>query len=112
MLAAGTAPASSSRTPTRAARSQRLTDFCEVAVATEAALETGRSGDAVLDQRLAAVVPFLDQRLAHAESMASDRRASVGTHADLRKARDLLRQFLRLRAGPALRGDIFAQADA
>ena len=40
-------------------------DFGKIAVAAKTVLKAGRAGDAVLDQRLTAVVPFLDQRIPH-----------------------------------------------
>ena len=63
---------------------RRSTDLFEVAVAAEAVLEAGRAGDAVLDQRAAAVVPFLNQRLAHGQAVAPDRRAPIRAHATTR----------------------------
>src|SRR5262245_30108377 len=89
----------------------RSPDFVEVAVATEAVLEAARARHTVRDQRFAPVVPFLNQRLAHAEPMALDRGASIGAHANLWEACDLPRQLLRLRAGASLGSDVFAQAD-
>src|ERR1700691_3547591 len=73
----------------------------------ETVLEAGRSGDAIFDQRLAPIVPFLDQRLAHAEAVTLDGGAAVGTSADLRKARDLLSNLLGFLSGAAFRRDIF-----
>src|SRR3982751_1079979 len=77
----------------------------------EPAAETAGPRHAVRDQRFAAVIPFLNQRLADAEAMALDGGAPVGADADLRKPRDLLGERLRLGAGSALGGQIFAQAD-
>src|SRR5215470_14951416 len=74
-----------------------LADLREVALSAQAILEAGRALDTILDQRFASIVPFLDQSLAHAEAMALERGASIGTDADLRKARDLLRHLFRLR---------------
>src|SRR5580658_9481498 len=71
-----------------------LANFLEIAVASQTVLEVGRSGDAIFDQRLAPIVPFLDQRLAHAKAVTPDGRAAVGASADLWKARDLLSKFL------------------
>src|SRR5262245_37947387 len=78
---------------------------------TEAVLEPARARYAVLDQRLAPVVPLLDQRFAHAEPVTLDRGASIRAHAHLREAGDLSCQFICLLAGAALRGEVFAQAD-
>src|SRR5262249_48903576 len=92
-------------------QSPRSPNFVEVAVTTEAVLEAARTCDAVRDERFAPVVPFLNQRLAHAEPVALDGGASIGTHANLREACDLPCELLRLRPGASLRADIFAQAD-
>src|SRR5262249_2786641 len=89
----------------------RSPNFVEVAVATEAVLEAARARPTAPGQRFAPVVPFLDQHLAPAEPMALDRGASIGAHANLREARDLPRQLLRLCPGAALGSDVFAQAD-
>src|SRR5262249_59818813 len=80
----------------------RLANPIEVSMPSKAAGKASRSLDPIDFQRLAAVVPFLDQGLAHAEAMAFDRRPPIGPHADLGKAGDLLGKFLRLGAGPAL----------
>src|SRR6476661_3965718 len=87
-------------------------DFSEVAVAAETVLEPGGAVDTVDDQRLAAVVPFLNERIAHREAVALDRRPAIGAHASLREAGDLLCQLLRLLPSASDRRDIFAQADA
>src|SRR3989454_8889155 len=86
-------------------------NFAEVAVPTKPGFEAARTGHAVRDQRFAPVVPFLNQRLAHAKPVTPDGGAPIGAHADLREAGDLARELLRLRTGAALGGDIFAQAD-
>ena len=83
-------------------------NFREVAVATEAVLETGRAADAVDDQRFAPVVPFLNQRIAHGEAVTLDGGAAIGAHAHLREPRNLLRQLFGFAAGAAFWGDIFA----
>src|SRR5262249_41820532 len=51
----------------------RLADLREVAVSAQAILEAGRALHAILDQRFASIVPFLDQSIAHAEAMALER---------------------------------------
>src|SRR5262245_49773382 len=89
----------------------RSADLGEIAVAAEPVLEARRAGDAVFDQRFAAVVPLVDQRLAHREPVAPDGRATVGAHADLREACNLARELLGLGARPALRRDVLAQTD-
>src|SRR5260370_22102609 len=86
-------------------------NFVEVAVPTQPGFEGARSGNAVRDQRFAPVIPFLNQRLAHAKPMAPDGGAPIGAHANLREAGDFARELLRLRTGAALGGDVFAQAD-
>src|SRR5215468_8172886 len=83
-------------------QSTRSPNFVEVAVTTEAVLEAARTCDAVRDERFAPVVPFLNQRLAHAEPVALDGGASIGAHANLREACDLPCQLLRLRPGAPL----------
>src|SRR6266436_1541902 len=88
-----------------------LSYLCKIAVPAEATAEAGRACNAVFDQGLAAVVPFLNQSLAYAKPMALDGRPAVGANANLRKARDLLCHCLRLRACSSLRGEVFAQAD-
>src|ERR1700756_3052525 len=87
-------------------------DFSEVAVAAETVLEPGGAVDTVDDQRLAAVVPFLNERIAHRKAVALDRRAAIGAHASLREAGDLLRQLLRLLPSASFGRNIFAKADA
>src|SRR5262245_6191220 len=89
----------------------RSSNLGEVAVAAEAGLEAARTGDTVLHERFAPVVPFLNQALAHAEPVTADGGASIGTHADLREARDVMRQLLCFGTRAALRREIFAQAD-
>src|SRR5215204_276853 len=84
---------------------------CEIAVPSEPAAEAGCPGHAVFDQRLASVVPLLDQGLAHRQTMTLDRRSSISAHTDLWKPCNLLRQLLRLRPCSPFLGDIFAQAD-
>ncbi len=66
-----------------------LIDFLEIAVAAEAVLEAGGAGDAIFRQCFTPVVPFLNQRIANGEAMAADGGTTIGTDADLRKARDL-----------------------
>ena len=77
-------------------------DPFEVAVAPEAVLEAGRAVDAIEDQRLASVVPFLDQRLAYGQAVALDGGATIGAYANLREPRDVLRQLFGFAAGAAL----------
>src|ERR1700755_3048363 len=89
-----------------------LADFSYVAVAAETVLEPGGAVYTVDDQLLAAVVPFLNERIAHRKAVALDRRAAIGAHASLREAGDLLRQLLGLLPSASVRRDIFAQADA
>src|SRR6266536_5138696 len=89
----------------------RSPNFREVAVAAEAGLEAARARDAVLNQRFAPVVPFLNQGFAHAEPVAADGGAAIGTHADLGEACDLMSQLLRFLARAALGREIFTQAD-
>src|SRR5258708_40286550 len=96
------------RTTTASSSSANLP---EVPMPTQPILESHRSRHPILHQRLAAVVPLLHQCIAHAEPVALDRRAPVRTHARLRKARDLLRNLLRLRARAALRREVLAQPD-
>src|SRR5262245_48071453 len=78
----------------------------------EAVPKTARARHAVVNQRLAPVVPFLNECIAHAKPMTSDGGAPVGPHTDLRKACDFARQFLGFGARAALGRDILAQADA
>ena len=82
----------------------------KIAVASKAALEAARTCHPVRLQGFTPIVPLLDQRFAHTEPMAFNRRAPIGAHADLREAGDLVRQLLRLGARSALGGEIFAQA--
>ena len=63
-------------------------------MAAKAVLETGRSIDAVFDQRLTPVVPLMNERIAHGKSVALDGGAPVCAHADLWKACDFLCEFL------------------
>src|SRR5262249_28182576 len=81
----------------------RSPNFVEVAVTTEAVLEAARARHTVRDERFAPVVPFLDQRLAHAEPVTLDGGASIGAPANLPEARDLPRPLLPLRPGSARR---------
>jgi hypothetical protein len=76
-------------------------NFREVAVATEAVLEAGRAVDAIKDQRLASIVPFLDQCIAHGQAVALDGGAAIGAHAHLREPRDVLRELIGFAAGAA-----------
>src|SRR5262249_30080346 len=92
-------------------RPRRSRDLREIAVPAESVLEPSRARDAIFDERLAAVVPFLNQRLAHRQAVALDRRAAIGAHAHLREAGDLMRQLLGLLPRAALRREVFAQAD-
>src|SRR5205823_12575687 len=92
-------------------RLKPLPDLREIAVPAEPAAEAGRPRHAVFDQRLAPVVPLLNQPLADGQAMALDGGAPVGANADLRKARDLLRECLRFRASAPLWSDVFAQAN-
>src|SRR5258706_16358278 len=78
----------------------------KIAMPPEPILETAGACHAVGDQGLAAVVPFLNQTLAHAKPMALDGRTTVSTNANLRKARDLLCHCLCLRACAPLRGEV------
>src|SRR5580658_2151706 len=100
------------RRDTCALNGARSTDLVEIAVTAEAIFEAARPGDAVLHERFAAVVPFLNQRIAGGEAVAADGGAAVGAGADLREARDLARQRLGLRARAAFGRHIFAEADA
>src|SRR5262249_16075570 len=89
----------------------RLPDLREVAVAAKTTGEAARARDAVFNQRLTPVVPLLDQPFAYGKTVALDGGAPVGTDADLRKARDLLGDFFRLRPSATLGGEVFAQAN-
>src|SRR5262249_47771679 len=82
--------------PRKDVRIANLSDLREVAVATKAVLETGRSIDAIFDQSFTSVVPLLNEPIAHGKPVALDSRPPVRPHADLREARDILRQFLGL----------------
>ena len=90
----------------------RLIDFPEIAVPAEAVLEAGGAGDAIFRQGFAPIVPFLNQRIANGEPMAADGGTTIGTDADLRKARDLAGEPLGFFADGAVRHDIFAEPDA
>ena len=57
-------------------------------MAAKAVLEATRTGNAIFNQRFAPIIPLLNQRLAYAQSMTFDGRASVGTHANLRETRE------------------------
>ena len=66
----------------------------EIAVPTKPISETASAGHTVFDKRFAAVVPFLNERLANAKPVTFYCRASVRSHASLRKnARSLLARF-------------------
>src|SRR5258708_5609278 len=86
-------------------------NLAEIPMPAQPILDPRRSRHPILYQRFAAVVPLLYQRIAHAEPVALDRRAPVRAHAHLRKARDFLRELLRLRARATLRREVFAQPD-
>ncbi len=88
-----------------------LSNFGKIAVPTETISETTRTGHAVPNQRLASVIPFLNQRLAHAKTMALDRRASIGARADLGELRYVLRELLRFLPRAPLGREIFAQSN-
>src|SRR5712672_4572702 len=62
------------------ARAAPLTYLRKIAVPAKSPAKAGCARHAVLDQGLAAVVPFLDQTLAHAKPMALDGRPWVGPH--------------------------------
>src|SRR5262249_40356145 len=83
----------------------------EVSVSTESVLEASCARYALLDQRLPALVPLLDQRLSYAETVALDCRAPIGAHADLRETSDVTCQLFRFRASTTLGGEVFAQTD-
>src|SRR5262245_15382705 len=87
-------------------------DLREIAMAPQPALEAAGTRYAIGDQGFAAIVPFLNQRVAHTKPMAFDGRTPVCANAHLREAGNLLRQLLGLRSGAALGGDVFAQANA
>src|SRR5512134_1402719 len=89
-----------------------LIDFAEIAVPAEAVLEAGGAGDAIFRQGFAPIVPFLNQRSANGEPMAADGGTTIGTDADLRKARDLAGEPLGFFADGAVRHDVFAEPDA
>src|SRR5882757_7664572 len=82
----------------------RSSNLVEIAVPTEPTLEAAGARHTVLDQCFAPVVPFLNQRLAYAKPVTLDGGASIGTHTDLREARDLPGHLLRLLAGAPFRG--------
>ena len=75
-------------------------------MAAEAVLEAGCARYAIRDQRLTSIVPFLDQRVAHAEALALDGRTAIGTRANLREARDLLGDILGFLPRPTFRGEV------
>ena len=50
-----------------------LCDLGKIAVPPQAHFETARTGHAIRDQRLAAIVPFLNERIPYRKSMASYR---------------------------------------
>src|SRR6266403_4054315 len=104
-------PSSSNHRCSRTGKAGPLPYLRKIAMPPEPILETAGACHAVGDQGLAAVVPFLNQTLAHAKPMALDGRTTVSTNANLRKARDLLCHCLCLRACAPLRGEVFAQAD-
>src|SRR5882757_3131942 len=104
-------PSGSTIANREASKAQPLADLRKIAVSAEPATEAGCARHAVRAQCLAPVVPLLDQRLADGKAVALDGGPSVGANADLRKARDLLRERFCFRAGSSLRGNVFAQAD-
>ena len=75
-------------------------NLSEIPVPAEAVPEPARARHAVLDHRLAAVVPLLDQRVAHAQAVALDGGATIDAHTDLREARDLVSECLAASARP------------
>src|SRR5215831_3285314 len=83
----------------------------EVTVPPEPIAEATCASHSIGNQSLTSIIPFLDQALAHTQSMALDGAAPIGTNADLRKLCDLARQLFRLGEGASLGGEIFAQAD-
>src|SRR5262249_45345606 len=78
---------------------------------TETVSKTACTGAALFNHRFASVVPFLNQRLSHAQTVALDGGASIGACADLRETRDLLRELLRFLACAPLWRQIFAQSN-
>src|SRR5262249_52707581 len=88
-----------------------LFDRLEITVPSQPALEAASASYAVRDQGLAAIVPFLNQGVAHSKPMALDGGAPVCPNAHLRKARNFVRALLRLGASASLGSDVFAQAD-
>ena len=90
---------------------RRAIELRKIAVAAQTVLESLGTGDAVVNQRFAAVVPLLDEGVANGQALAPDRRAPVRADAHRREGGDVVRQFLRLRADLAIRHDIFAEAD-
>ena len=56
-------------------------------------------------------MPFLYKRVANRHSVLPDRRAPVGTDAALWEPGDLMSEFFRFLAGPAVFHHIFAEAD-
>src|SRR5512143_3505677 len=77
---------------------------------TEPTLEATGADHTLLDQGFAPVVPFLDECLSYTQPVTLEGGASIGTHTDLREARDLPCHLLRLLAGASLKSDVFAQA--
>src|SRR5258706_12524088 len=59
----------------------RSANLVEIPLPPEPVLEPGRAGDAVRNQPLAPVVPFLDQGLAHAEPVAPNGGVRIRSHA-------------------------------
>jgi hypothetical protein len=62
----------------------RSSNLLEIAVPSEPIPETSCARHTVRDQCLAPVVPFLNQRLAHAKTVTFDGGASIGAYADER----------------------------
>src|SRR4029078_9456299 len=86
-------------------------DLREVAVAAEAILESRGTRGAIFDQCFAAVVPLLDQRVAHREPAALDCRAPVRADAYGRKGCNLVGKLFGLGAHFAIRHEVFAESD-
>ena len=72
----------------------------------EAVPEPARSRHTILDKCFAPIVPFLNERFAHIKPVTLNGGASIGTHTDLREARDLACQLLRLLASAPPSPDI------
>jgi hypothetical protein len=79
-------------------------------VAAEPIPESTCTCDTVRDQCLTSVVPFLDQSIADAKSMALDGAAPISADADLRKVGDLASYLLRLRASASLGSEVLTKA--